>query len=90
MYYAGLDAHSRFVSVAVLDRLGQVALETTVSGEALQVRDELLGVGHVQLAIRLHEIVLGVDIPKNHAGHVQPPCYNGPGISQMGSEAVNR
>jgi transposase len=31
MYFAGLDAHLRYVTVAVLDRLGGVALETTVS-----------------------------------------------------------
>jgi len=30
MYFAGLDAHLKFVSVAVLDRMGKVALETTV------------------------------------------------------------
>ena len=31
MYSAGLDAHLKYVSVAVLDRMGKVALETTVS-----------------------------------------------------------
>jgi hypothetical protein len=31
MYAAGLDAHLKCVSVAVLDRMGKVALETTVS-----------------------------------------------------------
>jgi transposase len=31
MYFAGIDAHLKYVSLAVLDRLGQVALETTVS-----------------------------------------------------------
>src|SRR2546426_4015689 len=31
MYFAGLDAHLRYVSVAVLDRSGELALETTVS-----------------------------------------------------------
>src|SRR5437899_12940228 len=30
MYFSGLDAHLRYVTVAVLDRLGGVALETTV------------------------------------------------------------
>src|SRR5437016_4639238 len=30
MYFAGLDAHLKYVTVAVLDRLGGVALETTV------------------------------------------------------------
>src|SRR6266851_8984174 len=30
MYSAGLDAHLKYVSVAVLDRMGKVALETTV------------------------------------------------------------
>jgi len=30
MYFAGLDAHLKYVSVAVLDRMGKVALETTV------------------------------------------------------------
>jgi len=31
MYFAGLDAHLKYVAVAVLDRMGQVALEATVS-----------------------------------------------------------
>src|SRR3989441_8469319 len=31
MYFAGLDAHLKYVSIAVLDRRGQVALETSVS-----------------------------------------------------------
>jgi len=31
MYYAGLDAHLRYVSVAVLNKMGAVALETSVS-----------------------------------------------------------
>src|SRR5260370_31136535 len=31
MYFAGLDAHLKYVTIAVLDRMGQVALETTVS-----------------------------------------------------------
>src|SRR3989442_536003 len=31
MYFAGLDAHLKYVSLAVLDRRGQVALETSVS-----------------------------------------------------------
>jgi transposase len=31
MYFAGLDAHLKYVSIAVLDRMGQVALETAVS-----------------------------------------------------------
>jgi transposase len=30
MYFAGLDAHLRYVTVAVLDKLGAVVLETTV------------------------------------------------------------
>src|SRR5437667_4453105 len=30
MYFSGLNAHLRYVTVAVLDRLGGVALETTV------------------------------------------------------------
>ncbi len=35
MYFAGLDAHLRYVTIAVLDRMGQVALETTVSTKAV-------------------------------------------------------
>src|SRR5437763_17211033 len=31
MYFAGLDAHLKYVTVAVLDRLGTIVLETTVS-----------------------------------------------------------
>src|SRR5437899_10818307 len=31
MYFAGLDAHLKYVTVAVLDRLGALVLETTVS-----------------------------------------------------------
>src|SRR5260370_25053048 len=31
MYFAGLDAHLKYGTIAVLDRMGQVALETTVS-----------------------------------------------------------
>ncbi len=31
MYVAGLDAHLKYVAIAVVDRMGQVALETTVS-----------------------------------------------------------
>ncbi len=31
MYFAGLDVHLKYVSIAVLDRMGQVALETSVS-----------------------------------------------------------
>ena len=31
MYFAGLDAHLKYVSLAVLDRRGQVARETSVS-----------------------------------------------------------
>jgi transposase len=31
MYFAGLDAHLKYVSVAVLNRAGEIALETTVS-----------------------------------------------------------
>ena len=34
MYFAGLDAHLRYVTVPVLDRLGGVALETTVPTRA--------------------------------------------------------
>src|SRR6266571_4275268 len=30
MYFAGLDAHLKYVTVAVLDRLGALVLETTV------------------------------------------------------------
>lgn len=30
MYFAGLDAHLRYVTVAVLDRFGTLVLETTV------------------------------------------------------------
>src|SRR6266702_3745492 len=30
MYFAGLDAHLKYVTVAVLDRLGTLVLETTV------------------------------------------------------------
>ena len=33
MYVAGLDAHLKYVTIAVLDRMGQVALETTVSAK---------------------------------------------------------
>jgi hypothetical protein len=38
MYFAGLDAHLEYVTIAVLDRMGQVALETTVSTKAVAFR----------------------------------------------------
>ena len=31
MYFAGLDAHLKYVTVAVLDSLGTLVLETTVT-----------------------------------------------------------
>ncbi len=42
-----------------------------VVGEALQIRDDALGVRHVQLPVRVHEIVLGIHIPEDQAGHGQ-------------------
>src|SRR3989442_1017707 len=37
--------------------------------EPPQIRDHVLGVRYVQLAVRLHEVVLGVDIPEDDPGH---------------------
>src|SRR3989441_5830911 len=37
--------------------------------QALQVRDDPLRLRHVQLAVGVHEVVLGVDIPEDDAGH---------------------
>jgi hypothetical protein len=33
MYYAGIDAHIRYLRITVLDKHGNVELETTVSAE---------------------------------------------------------
>ena len=37
--------------------------------QALQVGDDVLGSGHGELAVGLHEVVLGIDIPEDDTGH---------------------
>src|SRR5205823_14010962 len=34
-----------------------------------QVWNDGLGLGHVQLAVGSHEVVLGVDVPEDNSGH---------------------
>ena len=41
-----------------------------VVGEALQVGDNSLRLGHVQLPVGVHEVVLGIDIPENDPAHL--------------------
>src|SRR4051812_28446031 len=48
------------------------AMAVCVVRELPEIGYELLGIGHVQLAVRLHEIVLGVDVPEDDAG-----CWHG-------------
>src|SRR6266480_1283370 len=45
------------------------AVAVRVVRQALQVRDDPLRLGHVQLAVGVHEVVLGVDIPEDDASH---------------------
>src|SRR5207237_10145735 len=40
----------------------------------LQVGDELLGVRYVQLAVRLHEVVLRIHVPEDDAGRAGHEC----------------
>src|SRR2546425_5694581 len=44
------------------------AVPVRVVGEFPEVRNQLLGVRHVQLAVGLHEVVLGVHVPEDDAG----------------------
>jgi hypothetical protein len=41
-------------------------------GEPLDRWYDLLAAGNVELSVRLHEVVEGIDIPKNQLGHVVP------------------
>src|SRR5438132_1186884 len=43
------------------------AVPVGVVGEFPEVRNQLLGVRHVQLAVSLHEVVLGVNVPEDDA-----------------------
>src|SRR5438094_868691 len=45
------------------------AVTVGVVGEPLQVWNDVLGLGHVQLAVGPHEVVLGVDVPEDDPGH---------------------
>jgi len=49
------------------------AVTVGVVGEPLQVRNDALGLGHVQLAVGFHEVVLGVDVPEDNSGHFGAP-----------------
>src|SRR3990172_3913632 len=40
-----------------------------VGGEAREVGDDGLGLGHVQLAVGPHEVVLGIDVPEDRVVH---------------------
>ena len=44
------------------------AVAMRVVGQFLQIGDKLLGVRHVQLAVRLHEVVLRIHVPEDDAG----------------------
>ena len=62
-----------------------------VVGEALEIADDVIGVRHEQLAVRLHEVVLGIDVPEDDPGHatILEECQRR-GISLENQVSVNR
>src|SRR6267378_5680030 len=57
--------------VVVRTRHDADAVAVRVVSQLAEVGYELLGIGHVELAVRLHEVVLSVNVPENYSrcGH---------------------
>src|SRR5207244_4441766 len=53
------------------------AVPVRVVRELLEIGGDMLGVRHVQPAVRFHEVVLGVDVPEDDAGHSDSPAELG-------------
>src|SRR3989338_5932008 len=50
-------------------------------GELLERRNDALCLRHVELAVRPHEIVLGIDVPEDQTCHVSAEIGRGEGVS---------
>jgi hypothetical protein len=59
-------------------------------GELLQARNDLLGLGHVQLAVRAHEVVLSVNVPEDEARHDRRSLSIHVRQSGIGASGYNR
>ena len=55
-----------FKYVALIVRAGHDpnAVLVGVVGEPLEIRDDALGAGDIQLAVRVHEVDLRIDVPE--------------------------
>lgn len=86
MYYAGIDAHVRYLRIAVLDKDGNLVLETTVPSEDPErLVAELAGYRPLSVVVEtcpswpwIHEVLVaeGIEFHLAHAKHLRMIAHN--------------